>query len=404
MAATSVILTDFRPHRAGASFEQAHLTQVFTRLVAMAACVQQQTASKEDANRVLLEVRNAIERYGVKPEYIRRRQVAALPTDYWEVIKRMGFVLPDIYKDLSKEVHGADLQYRMSVFEQLIDRVADALYADELHVPDEVVHVCCTGYISPTPFQKLVARKGWGARTAVTNSYHMDCYGAFPAIRIAQGSLAGSQWLGHPKSRVDVVHTEFLSLHTDIADTSPENVVNMTLFGDGFIRYSAVTQHAFLELYTSGLEIVALHEVIIPDSHTQMMWRAADHHFDMTLSKHVPLYIGEYIVQFVEQLLALADTNFDTMRHQLVYAIHPGGPKILDFVQQRLQLTDEQMEYSWAVLREHGNMSSATVPHIWQLICNADDIPDGQWVLSLAFGPGLTACGMLARKVKNANF
>jgi predicted naringenin-chalcone synthase len=83
---------------------------------------------------------------------------------------------------------------------------------------------------------------------------------------------------------------------------------------------------------------------------------------------------------------------------KVIFAIHPGGPKIVDAVQRVLELSDAQVASSRDVLRRFGNMSSATLPHVWMQIASSADIPSASIVVSLAFGPGLTMCGAVMVK------
>ncbi|HTU82947.1 MAG TPA: 3-oxoacyl-[acyl-carrier-protein] synthase III C-terminal domain-containing protein, partial [Candidatus Acidoferrales bacterium] len=62
-------------------------------------------------------------------------------------------------------------------------------------------------------------------------------------------------------------------------------------------------------------------------------------------------------------------------------------------------VTEPQVAISRQVLFEHGNMASATAPHIWQRIVDSPDIAPGTKVISMAFGPGLTVIGALFEKV-----
>ena len=68
--------------------------------------------------------------------------------------------------------------------------------------------------------------------------------------------------------------------------------------------------------------------------------------------------------------------------------MHPGGPRILDVVEQELELTVEQMAASRATLAEHGNCSSPTVLLILDRLQRRPDPPER--IVTLAFGPGLT--------------
>ena len=81
-----------------------------------------------------------------------------------------------------------------------------------------------------------------------------------------------------------------------------------------------------------------------------------------------------------------------------VCAVHPGGPKIIDRVRDGLELAEPQVAASRAVLRDFGNMSSATLPHVWMRVLADPAVASGTPILSLAFGPGLTICAAVFRK------
>jgi predicted naringenin-chalcone synthase len=78
------------------------------------------------------------------------------------------------------------------------------------------------------------------------------------------------------------------------------------------------------------------------------------------------------------------------MRDVAHWIIHPGGPSILDAVQRNVHLSEEQMALSWAVLREHGNCSSATVLLILERLLREGRPRRSEWGVMMAFGPGLT--------------
>ena len=83
-----------------------------------------------------------------------------------------------------------------------------------------------------------------------------------------------------------------------------------------------------------------------------------------------------------------------------MFAIHPGGPKIVEHIQHELALRDEQVPPSAKrVFQENGNMSSATVPHILKGILEEKSIAAGTRIVSLGFGPGLTVTGLVLEKI-----
>ena len=81
-----------------------------------------------------------------------------------------------------------------------------------------------------------------------------------------------------------------------------------------------------------------------------------------------------------------------------VVAVHPGGPKLIDRVRDVLELDEAQVAASRGVLRDYGNMSSATLPHIWMRLLADPAVPRGTPIPSFAFGPGLSVCGALLEK------
>jgi predicted naringenin-chalcone synthase len=273
------------------------------------------------------------------------------------------------------------------------------MFAGVAEAPDDLIHVTCSGYLAPSPVERMAAARGW-LNTTVTHSYHMGCYGAFPAIRMAHGFLASAhQGVTPPKERVDIVHTEILSAHRDAEELTAQNIITMTLFADGFIKYSAVTEDYLCAQGMSGLKVLAYNERLLPDSADDMTWVPGPTRFHMTLSIMVPVVIKAAVKGFVEDLLYRAGLDFERERGRLHFAIHPGGPKIVEHIQSELQLDDDQVAMSKNVFFENGNMSSATVPHILKAIIEEPGIPTGAHVVAIGFGPGLTATGLVLEKI-----
>lgn len=330
--------------------------------------------------------RKILRRVGCSSEQIRERghELADFNHQNWAEMR--------VFR-LHERAQGVGMEERTRIFGEAAGSVFERFYERDTAAPDDLIHVTCTGYLSPSPAQRLVAAKGWGASTLVTHAYHMGCYGAFPAIRQARGFLAADA----AKSRVDVVHTEICGLHLNPADHALETFVVQTLFADGFARYSV--SPGLPSSGGAGFEILALRETMIPGTEDAMTWMCGDWGMKMTLSKDVPGIVGRHLAAFIQDLLKPAGMDLEALRSEARFAIHPGGPKILDEVETALALRPEQIAASREVLRSYGNMSSATLPHIWERILSDESVPPGAPVLSLAFGPGLTLCGALLRKV-----
>ena len=104
------------------------------------------------------------------------------------------------------------------------------------------------------------------------------------------------------------------------------------------------------------------------------------------------------LVAFVDRLARRAGLDNQELG-QAVYAVHPGGPAILDRSREVLRLAETQLACSRRILLQRGNMSSATLPHVWMELIRDTGIAAGRVIVSLAFGPGLTVCGAIMRKV-----
>ncbi len=346
------------------------------------------------------QMKKFLHRFGCSPDKIGKRGHMLEDFTHLEWSRMRIF-------NVSKTAAGADVGARNAFFQEAALRVFDDLYESTPRhdAPADLIHVSCTGYVSPSAAQQLVVRMGWQEQTHVTHAYHMGCYAAVPALRMATGFLAAGASLGRGRSqskgfapRVDVVHTEMCTLHMNPLKHSPEQLVVQSLFADGFIRYGVGTEPP---REPGGFEILSLREEMIPHSREAMTWDISPVGFAMTLSRDVPTLIASTLPGFLDRLFLQAPegSSFDSDgKSKAVFAVHPGGPRIIEKVAELLGLEPWQTRFSTRVLLEQGNMSSATLPHIWHAIGNDADVASGTHVVSLAFGPGLTICGALLRK------
>ena len=134
--------------------------------------------------------------------------------------------------------------------------------------------------------------------------------------------------------------------------------------------------------------------MVVPDSVEDMSWLPTAWGMQMNLSREVPNKIKSGLKDFLKQLLSASGYAIEDLE-KFEFAIHPGGPKIIDAVRETLELDDSKVAHSKKVLFERGNMSSATLPHVWESILKYPNVKSGKVLLSLAFGPGLTMFGSL---------
>lgn len=316
-------------------------------------------------------------------------------------IERRGFALADVGSldwqemqiyNLSQMPRGEGMGARTKFFSKVAGEYLEKTFQDVSAAPGDLLHVTCTGFVSPSPAQRMVSGRGWATR--VTHAYQMGCYAALPALRIARGFAAVADWPRGTAPRVDVIHTEICSLHLDPSLHTVEQMVVQSLFADGFIRYSVAAEQP-----ARGYEILALNESLVPGTEDAMCWTASEYGMRMTLSRDVPQLLGGGLRQAVTDLYRIAGLSMQHEHGKSLVAVHPGGPKVIDQVRDLLELREPQVAHSRGILRDYGNMSSATLPHVWQRMGDDDQVAAGTIVLNLAFGPGLTIAGGLFRKL-----
>jgi len=105
----------------------------------------------------------------------------------------------------------------------------------------------------------------------------------------------------------------------------------------------------------------------------------------MTLSPRVSGLLERGIRGLVEETLAAEGLGIADIG---AWAVHPGGPRILDAIGVALDLSPGALMASQVVLAEHGNMSSATILFILRDLLATTD---ADRCFAMAFGPGLTA-------------
>jgi predicted naringenin-chalcone synthase len=248
-----------------------------------------------------------------------------------------------------------------------------------------LVVVCCTGMYAPGLDIELVKALKLRPDVHRTAINFMGCYAAFNALKIADAFCKSDR-----KSKVLVVCTELCSLHFQ-REASEDNLLANALFADGCAA-------VLVEAESSSnlqLEVVGFHNDLSMEGDQDMAWRIGDLGFEMKLSSYVPDIIRSGIKNLTNGLLAKTQTNNGGVQH---YAIHPGGKRILEVIEQELSIPHEKNDAAYYVLKNYGNMSSATVLFVLKaLLEKFSNANVGENILSFAFGPGLTMESMLLK-------
>jgi predicted naringenin-chalcone synthase len=237
-----------------------------------------------------------------------------------------------------------------------------------------LVTVSCTGFGAPGVDIELIGGLGLSAGTQRTHVGYMGCHGALNGLRVARAFAAAE-----PGVRVLLCAVELCSLHYHY-QWEPQKVIANALFADGA---AAVVGAAAAAAPPDAWQARSSGSFVFPDSADAMTWTVGDHGFAMTLSRRVPGLIAAHLRPWLTAWLARQGVPFAEVGS---WAVHPGGPKILDAVEEALALPRSATAASREVFAEHGNMSSPTVLFILdRLRARRAARP----CVALGFGPGL---------------
>ena len=240
-----------------------------------------------------------------------------------------------------------------------------------------LITVTCTGLSAPGLDLQLMELLGLPKNIFRTSVNFMGCYAAIHAIKLADVICRAD-----PDAHVLIVCTELCTLHFQQAATT-DNITSSLLFGDG----SAAILITGDRDRTEGFSLLGFYGEVMPEGKQDMSWELSSTGFAMTLSGYVPSLIEADF----EKLVSRALKKHSLTRNQITHwAIHPGGRKILESIEKSLSLPKKDLNASYQVLRDYGNMSSPTILFVLKIILDALDQTGDHKIFGAAFGPGLT--------------
>jgi alkylresorcinol/alkylpyrone synthase len=242
-----------------------------------------------------------------------------------------------------------------------------------------------TGIASPSLDAKLANRMGLSPRIKRTPIFGLGCVaGAWGIAR------AADYVRGFPDHIAVVLCVELCSLTWRRDDVSAANLVSTGLFGDG--AAAAVIAGADTEL--AGPTIVDTRSSFYPDTEEVMGWDISENGFRIVLSPDVPLVVKQHLRSDVDGFLS----DHGLRRSDIAsWIIHTGGPKVLEAVQDALELPEGALDASWECLRQVGNLSSASVLCVLQDFLARRRGGPGSYSVLAAMGPGFCSEVVLLR-------
>lgn len=231
--------------------------------------------------------------------------------------------------------------------------------------------------------------------------YFAGCSGGVAGLRVAKDIAENN-----PESRVPLATSE-----TTIIGFKPPSaertydLVGVALFGDGagamIIGSDPVsgTERPLFELHTAI-------QNFLPNTEKTIDGQLTEEGISFKIARELPQIIEDHVEGFCGKLMDIVElTNKDY--NKMFWAVHPGGPAILNRIEKRLELLPEKLNASRRALMDYGNASSNTIVYVLEYMIEESlkmktverGQGDGEWGLILAFGPGITFEGILARNL-----
>jgi predicted naringenin-chalcone synthase len=342
--------------------------------------VRQSTATEE-----------LIKRMGARPAVARLIEAAS----HHSGIESRYIVIPDGDASADHQFYSAEGAYispdtktRMDAYElwsrrltcEAVQTLLQSTGCDPASI-DRLIVISCTGFFAPGIDYHLIDSCGLRRSVKRTTIGFMGCAASLIGFTSALEALNASDRDG---ATVLMVSVELCSLHLQTEPTRDNILANM-IFADGAAAVLLSNSGRFKN--QGRLKLADTRSVVFENSSALMGWKIGNTGFEMTLSSDLPKTILEHAVPALRTMLAEMGASPDTIRH---WALHPGGRAILDALQEGLCLSDEAMAPSRTVLRQFGNMSSASILFVLKEMLRSEKIEPGDLCCAVAFGPGLS--------------
>lgn len=209
-------------------------------------------------------------------------------------------------------------------------------------------------------------------------------------------SRAFEYCLAYPKAKVLVLSIELCSLTFQKNDHSKSNLIGTSLFADGVacaLLCGDEVPIAKLSKKETVPHILATQSTTMKDSIDVMGWEVKNEGLYVVFSKSIPTLIERWLKPNVEKFLTRHHLNTSDLKH---FVAHPGGIKVLEAYIKALEFKEDMIKHSHQVLKEYGNMSSATVFYVLERFMQ-ESIPENDHGLIAALGPGFSSELLIVR-------
>ena len=252
---------------------------------------------------------------------------------------------------------------------------------------DAIWFVSVTGIAAPSIDARLVNRLGFRSDIKRTPVFGLGCVAGAAGIARAADYIRA-----FPDHTALLLSVELCSLTLQRDDLSIPNLIASGLFGDG--AAAAIVSGRPNTARGPAPRVIATQSAFYPNTEDVMGWRIGASGFRIVLSSEVPEMVRNHLVGDAERFLGAHGL---TVADIGVWIAHPGGPRVLEVMQEVFGLPEGALRRTWESLRTLGNLSSASVLNVLGDVLEEEPPAPGTWGLLLAMGPGFCSELVLVR-------
>jgi predicted naringenin-chalcone synthase len=264
--------------------------------------------------------------------------------------------------------------------------VAACMEAAQSKVTDIDLLVVCTstGCVCPDLGSRLIAHMGFRSDIHRSVVVGLGCAGALPALQQACDYVRA-----HPERKVLMLAVEICSACYFVDDTM-DTIIGNAICADGAAAF-LITGDGRI---AGGPAVLDSESCVASEHINKVGFEHKNNKLRVILANEVRYLAAPLIERALDVLLKRNRLSRSDIRF---WVAHPGGRKVINNLQKHLGLTDEQLRFSRAVLRNFGNMSSPTVMFVLEEVMRTGDPQPGDWGVMVALGPGMAAEAALLR-------
>jgi len=249
---------------------------------------------------------------------------------------------------------------------------------------DMIIFVSSTGMATPTIDARIMNERAFREDVKRVPLWGLGCAGGGSGM-----ARAMEYTKAYPKANVLVVCVELCGLTFQKNDHRKSNFIGTALFGDG-ISASLVMGEESTYLSSKKKTVPKMMDAsskLKKDALDVMGWNINNDGFQVVFARSIPKLVSTFWKDHIESFMSVHNV---TPQDIPFFVAHPGGKKVLEAYEEVLQCSSSKFKHSYDVLKEHGNMSSATVLHVLKRWME-EEHPAGTTSVMAALGPGFSS-------------